>query len=130
MKALSVRQPWAWAIIEGHKQVENRRWYPGHFSGRFAIHASSTFDLSAYDWILDNIPGINMPSPEQLLLGGIIGTVLYTGFVRSPYNNPWFRGPYGWLLSDAKRVTFIQCKGNLNMWDIDIQEMDVLSSYL
>ena len=26
MKALSVKQPWAWAICAGHKPLENRNW--------------------------------------------------------------------------------------------------------
>jgi ASCH domain-containing protein len=26
MKALSVRQPWAWLIVNGYKEVENRDW--------------------------------------------------------------------------------------------------------
>jgi hypothetical protein len=31
-KALSIRQPWAWAIVEDFKDVENRSW-----SGRLGI---------------------------------------------------------------------------------------------
>ena len=38
MKVLSVRQPWAWAIIHGGKDVENRNWYTS-FRGTLAIHA-------------------------------------------------------------------------------------------
>lgn len=26
MKALSIRQPWAWLIANGHKDIENRTW--------------------------------------------------------------------------------------------------------
>lgn len=26
MKSLTVKQPWAWAIVAGHKRVENRSW--------------------------------------------------------------------------------------------------------
>ena len=28
MKALSIRQPWAWLIVNGYKDVENRTWGP------------------------------------------------------------------------------------------------------
>jgi ASCH domain len=37
MKALSVRQPWAWAIISALKDIENRGW-PIHYRGDILIH--------------------------------------------------------------------------------------------
>ena len=39
MKALSIRQPWAWLIVNSHKHIENCDW-PTKFRGRFLIHAS------------------------------------------------------------------------------------------
>ena len=47
MKALTVRQPWAWLIIHAGKRVENRTWCPPrHMLGqRIAIHASKRVDL-------------------------------------------------------------------------------------
>lgn len=43
MKALTVRQPWAWALALGYKPVENRStlW---KFRGRLAIHAAAGVD--------------------------------------------------------------------------------------
>ena len=49
MKVLSVRQPWAWAIIHGGKDVENRNW-DTKFRGRLAIHAGKQFDISKADF--------------------------------------------------------------------------------
>ena len=43
MKALTVHQPWAWAIINGRKRVENRKWST-RVRGRIAIHSSQTRD--------------------------------------------------------------------------------------
>jgi hypothetical protein len=39
MKARSVCQPWAWAIVHGVKMVENR-WRRTNFRGPLVIHAS------------------------------------------------------------------------------------------
>lgn len=40
MRALTVRQPWAWAIVHGSKDVENRtRNIAGSYRGPVAIHA-------------------------------------------------------------------------------------------
>ena len=41
MKAMTVRQPWAWAIIYGQKDVENRgRNIAGSYRGPLVIHAA------------------------------------------------------------------------------------------
>lgn len=41
MRVLTVRQPWAWAIIHGGKDVENRvRNIAGEYRGPIAIHAA------------------------------------------------------------------------------------------
>lgn len=45
MRVLTVRQPWAWAIIHGGKDVENRvRNIAGDYRGPVAIHAGLTTD--------------------------------------------------------------------------------------
>jgi hypothetical protein len=38
MMALTIRQPWAWAIAAAGKDVENRSWHTG-YRGPLAIHA-------------------------------------------------------------------------------------------
>ena len=44
MRVLTVRQPWAWAIIHGGKDVENRsRNIAGSYRGPVAIHAGLSF---------------------------------------------------------------------------------------
>lgn len=43
MKALTIHQPWAWAIAHGGKNIENRTWANGH-RGQLAIHASARWD--------------------------------------------------------------------------------------
>jgi len=40
LTCLSVRQPWAWLIVNGHKDVENRTWSTQH-RGDILIHASA-----------------------------------------------------------------------------------------
>ena len=50
MRVLTVRQPWAWAIINGGKDVENRvRNVAGSYRGPVAIHAGAAWDESSYD---------------------------------------------------------------------------------
>lgn len=48
MKALSVRQPWVSLILDGIKDVENRRWSTS-FRGTFALHSSSARVRADFD---------------------------------------------------------------------------------
>ena len=50
MKAVTVRQPWAWAIIYGQKDVENRtRNIAGSYRGPLLIHVSLTVEPVGLD---------------------------------------------------------------------------------
>jgi len=118
MKALSVRQPWAWAILNG-KPVENRGW-PTRFTGPFLIHASKTFDHAGYSWILDNrhLFSTAIPNRDDFKMGGIVGKAKMIDCVNS-YDSPFFFGPWGFVLKDAKPLPFVQYPGKLNFFDID-----------
>lgn len=49
MRILTVRQPWAWAIIHGGKDIENRvRNIAGGYRGPIAIHVAQQVDLAAF----------------------------------------------------------------------------------
>lgn len=68
MRAITVRQPWAWAIVHAGKNVENRtRNIAGAYRGPVAIHAGLALDEGAIDdftlrraWHLAGMP--TMPS--------------------------------------------------------------------
>lgn len=47
LKALSIKQPWAWAISDLDKRVENRG-YRTLYRGELAIHASAEGDSRGF----------------------------------------------------------------------------------
>ena len=47
MKALTVKQPWAWLLIHGTKDIENRNW-PTSLRGEIAIHAAKGMPRGEY----------------------------------------------------------------------------------
>jgi hypothetical protein len=128
MKCLSVRQPWAWAIVAGVKDVENRSWVPSprflKVGDSFLIHASQKFDGKGYRWILENcaLLGVSIdevPARDEFALGAIVGVAIYGGAVDES-SSPWFFGPKGWLIDRAlDLVDPIFCKGALGLWDLD-----------
>jgi len=111
--ALSVRQPWASAIISLGKDVENRRKpCPARWIGkRVFIHAGQTVDMHGLSELREthNVP--------EILTGGIIGSVMVTGCVTES-ESPWFSGPYGWTLADPKPLPFHPCRGWLHIFEV------------
>ncbi|WP_374978123.1 hypothetical protein ACEYYH_10605 [Microbacterium trichothecenolyticum] len=74
---LTVRQPWAWALIHGGKDVENRSRSLGHYRGPVLIHAAKAFDEEARDrasWpALRDALALRQDAHSQLPLGVILG---------------------------------------------------------
>jgi hypothetical protein len=125
MKALSIKQPWAWLIVNGYKDIENRDWrYPPSYRGRFLIHASKVPDFSTTD--SEKMDGLKrmigfLPEAKVFEFGGIIGEAAIVDVVRDS-ESPWFYGPLGFVLRDAKPLRFMPCRGQLGFFDVDYPE--------
>lgn len=75
MKILTVRQPWAWAIIHGGKDVENRvRNIAGSYRGPVAIHVAKSIAKIDYRSYL-HVEGHGYDAKADQHLGEIIGVV-------------------------------------------------------
>jgi hypothetical protein len=122
MRALSVRQPWVWAIIHAGKDVENRKWQT-NLRETIAIHASGNLDKDAV------LPGGRKPTDEDLKdRGCIIGVAEIVDVVTKSSSN-WFVGPYGFVLKNPQSLPEpIPCKGALGFWRIPpdvLEEMEI-----
>lgn len=130
-KALTVKNPWAHAIIAGDKDVENRS-RPTKHRGRLYIHAGLT-------WSQD---GIDFMKPRGMLTGGLgemygeLGTVIGTvdvigchpaeeceqvdidGF--ASYCSEWsMPDHYHWVLANARPLACpFPETGRLGLWTL------------
>ncbi len=125
MKALSIRQPWAWLILNAGKDIENRNWQTS-FRGRFLIHAAKGMTYEEYNGAMMFATErsrllFRMPSFESLQRGGIIGSVELSDCVFNS-ESPWFCGSYGFVLRDPRPIEFIPYKGQLGFFDVDYYE--------
>ena len=116
--ALSIRQPWAWLIVKGYKDIENRSWQT-EFRGRFLIHASKTLDQAGYEWTRTRFSTIALPEISSLDTGGIIGSAELVDCVTSS-TSPWFEGPYGFVIRDAQPLSFLKVPGKLSFFKVSI----------
>jgi len=113
VKALTVKQPYAWFItcLEDYhlrKDIENRS-RDTKVRGTIAIHAGR--DLQ---------PDVIIPAgmEEVLVFSAIIGVVDIVDVV-TEHESRWFTGPYGYVLENPRELPEpIPCKGQLGFWNV------------
>jgi hypothetical protein len=106
-KVLSIRQPFAWLIVSGHKDIENRVWST-NYRGRLLIHAGKRF-FDAPIGEIEETFGVPVDR-DALTLGAIIGSVELVDVVTRSRSR-WFTGPFGFVLRNAKIITPIPLRG-------------------
>ena len=122
MKALSIHQPWAWAILHSGKTVENRTW-PTRYHGPLLIHASKTrssYDREAQlDW--EKLYGVALPPWEELVIGALLGVVELVDCLPASRvdQSPWVEGPACWVLRNPLAFTKpISLRGMQGLFDV------------
>ena len=112
MKVLTVRQPWASAIVRGLKDIENRTW-PTNYRGELLIHAGSAKPSKELIATYERLYGA---LPEGMVYGAIVGKVTVTDCVADS-DSPWaFGGHWHWKLSEAVEIDPFPCSGQLSFW--------------
>lgn len=123
MKALSIKQPWAYLIVRGFKDIENRDWQT-KYRGTIIVHSSKWSDDNALyggKAMMDRL-GIPWPKretiPTVMAFGAIVGMVDIVDCVEES-DSPWFMGRFGFVLANPRIITpAIPYKGKLGLYDI------------
>lgn len=150
MKALTVREPWGFALIEGGKNVENRTWTTA-YRGPLAIHTAARID-DAY--IRDAMtgpywdPGLlaefeQSGRPITLQAGTFLGVVTLTDVHhatdcahqvdgRTEYCSGWaMPGQWHWQVTDPGKLGHpLPAKGRLQLWDPTAEDVTHLTGCL
>lgn len=117
--AISIRQPWAWLIMHGGKDIENRSWRTA-FRGKVLVHAAmgmtrnEFIEAQAYVWNFNPELALEMDR-RKLERGGIIGEVEISNCVLRSVS-PWFVGPWGFVLANPRPLPFRACRGALGFF--------------
>lgn len=139
MKALSVKQPWAWLICMGYKDIENRDWFivrkvasgAVDFSlklpTRIYVHAGKQPDFT---WDGEDLIKRNLTHTQyyyyqvwsaHCTLGAIIGEMDIVACVTES-ESPWFVGKYGFVLKNPVLYeTPIPCRGALGFFTPNVE---------
>lgn len=131
LRALTVRQPWSWAIAEGWKPVENRTWKTGYrrldpgaaFPVREAHRAHKALTATAL------LAGALPPEAARLGFHCVVAVAALAGVHHArecrrdgeppvPLCSPWaFHGEYHWQLEDVRPLHPVPCHpGRLGLW--------------
>lgn len=115
LPAISIRQPWAWLVVKGFKDIENRSWAT-RYRGSLLIHASLNEDDLDLDLIAKIERRHKLKMPQTYDTGGIVGVVDVVDCRKRP-NSPWHhRGAVGWVLANARQLPMRECKGALRLF--------------
>lgn len=128
MKALSIQQPWAWAIVKRDKRVENRTW-PTTYRGPVLIHASQACQDSSIEAcakILGVQPAAMLQEmvrdPQGLAAGAVVGVARLVDCVERSESR-WFFGPFGFVLENVRPLNPFPIRGRLGLFDLDERAM-------
>jgi hypothetical protein len=119
MKAMSIKQPWVYAILHEGNDIENRSWQR-KFPGWLAIDASKSPRTGGrYPRGSGKVPDL-----KTLDYSAICGVARVVDIV-TKNRSKWYYRPddgsinYGWVLGNVKRLKKpIPCKGALGLWDV------------
>jgi hypothetical protein len=129
LRAISVRQPCAWAVIHAGKDVENRsehaaRAYSKTVGSRVYIHAANhRMTRAEYADAVEFMAGLGVEptARDGLRFGGVIGSVLVTGIV-TRHRSQWFRGPAALVLADPRPELFTPVRGQIGPFRVQLRQ--------
>lgn len=124
MKAITIRQPWAHAIVSLGKDIENRDW-PTHYRGRVLIHAGKSCGIGEWDDAIQSIERIlrragttsALPLREDVCFGGIVAVADLIDCVTKS-KSPWFFGSYGFVLRNVRPLPFVSFRGLQKFFEV------------
>jgi hypothetical protein len=125
MKALSIKQPWAWAILHAGKGYENRTWAIHDqivLPTRIIIHASKKIDTEGLFWMQKEL-GIYPPAnlPVGCLVGEVDIIACHDCELFGRPNSKWAFGPFAWELANPVAYAEpIPYKGQLGLFEVNI----------
>jgi hypothetical protein len=115
LKAITIKQPFAWAIIHAGKDIENRSWLTKH-RGPLVIHAGASFHASP---LPHRLP---VDEPEEYVQSALIGIVDLLD-IRESSRSPWFSGPLAWVLANPRSFQKpIPAVGKLGLWTLSPEQ--------
>ncbi len=129
MKAISIKQPWAWAIAAGFKTIETRTW-PTNYRGDILIVSSKHPDKKMLDWFIgqtgehirDQMEYGKAVAVAELIDCRPMTEADQDAALCDIYPNAW-----AWLLDNIRPIAPFDVTGKLGISEVEITDMPVLA---
>jgi len=133
MDAITLKHPWAVAVADWGKPIENRPWPPPRRAiGQWiAIHGGpdpTGADLREGQADLDGLVAAGLApwvSLAEAIRPGVVAVCRLMRCISDDneaeplLDSPWYSGPYGWVLGDVvKLVEPVPCAGAMGLWEL------------
>lgn len=142
IKALSVHQPWSWALVHGQKRIENRTWRT-NYRGPLIIHASKNRETCHLygmgDW-RKLIPDIRVLRDDEFgCLYGLVDLVdcipfeslkNYSAMGESSdwlaTQKPYAEGPWCWIIENPRSIQPVTYRGRQQLFDVPADLIEIV----
>lgn len=123
-KAITLQQPWAWAVTHLEKNIENRTWPTTH-RGEIFIHAGKGWDANGAAWIEQNF-NVEIPPQSQMASGELVAKCEIVDCQHwsetKEHHLPWSQKfGFQWFLEDIEVLeTPIPLRGKLGIFPFSV----------
>lgn len=128
-KAISIKQPWAWVISEGHKTIETRTW-PTQYRGDIIVVSSLKPDKTMLDYLMKETNGkieSKLLYGQALCIADLVDCRLMTADDEGDAMCDLYPGAYSWVLENIRKIKPFKQKGALGIYQIEIPyDFDVM----
>ena len=132
MYALTLWQPWCYAMSHLGKRVENRPWHPPAWliGQRFALHAGAMLHDDSFESLQHLLPA--ELDRRSLPRKAVCATARLRSVVREAVELPgdqrqWFVGPFGWVVDDLLVLPQpVPCRGFQKLWQLPVDVLDAV----
>ncbi|MGE3463862.1 MAG: ASCH domain-containing protein [Pseudomonadales bacterium] len=127
LRAVTLTQPWATALVRGVKTIETRSWST-RYEGWFAVHAAKGWTLADREFALEDAWRYLQMYPEDYPRACIVGVAHLVKCVPADKVEPGeadelfgFFGPerFAWIVDQARELRApIPCRGAQGWWPV------------
>jgi hypothetical protein len=146
MKAISLKQPWAFLVVHGYKPIEFR-YRRDKFRGECYVQASKTFDDWGYEWLLQHpeLPGVDQVEHAMWCpktdtdFGSLVGKITITDCISVEQANLFYPdemwltvcqrtlGDIAYIIKNPIAFPYgIPCKGKIAPLFFEVEEPEIL----
>ena len=123
MKALSVKQPWAWLIASGRKTIETRTWHTKYRGPILIVSSKGRMKKAACESFYKRfgpLVTLNLKYGMALCKADLVDCRKMTKDDEKLACCEIYDGAYSWVLEDVERIEPFAVTGRLGIYNVEV----------